>query len=186
METREKTIRKVYVFRGHVLTIRNDDVELPDGGVSNREIVEHPGGVCVLPIDRDGTLLFVEQFRYAYGRDILEVPAGKLEPGEDPFEAAKRELREETGMVATEFFDLGCDFPSPGYTNEVIHLYAARGLSDVGQKLDEGEFLNLRKISFSKALEMVYNDEIRDSKTAIALLKYKDLLNLGKLDDKKI
>ena len=186
METREKTIRKVYVFRGRVLTIRNDDVLLPDGNVSNREIVEHPGGVCVLPILRDGTILLVEQFRYPYMEDVLEAPAGKLESGEDPFEAAKRELREETGMVATEYFDLGVDYPSPGYTNEVIHLYAARGLSDVGQKLDEGEFLNVKKLSFSKALEMIYDNEIRDSKTAMAVLKYKDLLNLGKLDNKKI
>ena len=186
METREKTIRKVYVFRGRVLTIRNDDVLLPDGNVSNREIVEHPGGVCVLPILRDGTILLVEQFRYPYMEDVLEAPAGKLESGEDPFEAAKRELHEETGMVATEYFDLGVDYPSPGYTNEVIHLYAARGLSDVGQKLDEGEFLNVKKLSFSKALEMIYDNEIRDSKTAMAVLKYKDLLNLGKLDNKKI
>ena len=118
--------------------------------------------------------------------DVLEAPAGKLEPGEDPFEAARRELREETGMVATEWFDLGWDYPSPGYTNEIIRLYAARGLSDVGQELDDDEFLNVKKVSFTSALEMIYDNDIRDSKTAMAVLKYKDLLNLGKLDGKKI
>ena len=186
METKEKTIRKVYVFRGRILTVRNDDALMPNGDVRGREVVEHPGGVCVLPIRDDGTVLLVEQFRYPYMEDVLEAPAGKLEPGEDPFEAAKRELREETGMVATEWFDLGWDYPSPGYTNEIIRLYAARGLSDVGQELDDDEFLNVKKVSFTSALEMIYDNEIRDSKTAMAVLKYKDLLNLGKLDEKKI
>ena len=114
METKEKTIRKVYVFRGRILTVRNDDALMPNGDVRGREVVEHPGGVCVLPIQDDGSVLLVEQFRYPYMEDVLEAPAGKLEPGEDPFEAAKRELREETGMVATEWFDLGWDYPSPG------------------------------------------------------------------------
>lgn len=107
METKEKTIRKVYVFRGRILTVRNDDALMPNGDVRGREVVEHPGGVCVLPIQSDGSVLLVEQFRYPYMEDVLEAPAGKLEPGEDPFEAAKRELREETGMVATEWFELG-------------------------------------------------------------------------------
>ena len=89
-------------------------------------------------------------------------------------------------MVATEWFELGWDYPSPGYTNEIIRLYAARGLSDVGQELDDDEFLNVKKVSFTSALEMIYDNEIRDSKTAMAVLKYKDLLNLGKLDGKKI
>lgn len=186
METKEKTIRKVYVFRGRILTVRNDDALMPNGDVRNREVVEHPGGVCVLPVQDDGTILLVEQFRYPYMEDVLEAPAGKLEKGEDPFEAAQRELREETGMVAAEYFDLGEDYPSPGYTNEVIHLYAARGLSDVGQQLDDDEFLNLKHVSFSQALTMIYNNEIKDSKTVMAVMKYNDLLNLGKLDDKKI
>lgn len=186
METKESTIRKIYVFRGRILTVRNDDALMPNGDVRSREVVEHPGGVCVLPLLSDGSVLLVEQFRYPYMEDVLEAPAGKLERGEDPFAAAKRELREETGMVAAEFFDLGLDYPSPGYTDEVIHLYAARGLSEVGQELDDDEFLNLKKVSYSAALEMVYNNEIRDSKTAMVLLKYKDMLNLGKLDDKKI
>lgn len=186
METKETTIRKVYVFRGRILNIRNDDALMPNGDVRSREVVEHPGGVCVLPVQSDGTILLVEQFRYPYMEDVLEAPAGKLEPGEDPFEAAKRELREETGMTATEWFDLGWDYPSPGYTNEVIRLYAARGLSDVGQDLDDDEFLNVKTVSFSAALNQIYENEIRDSKTVMAIMKYNDLLNLGKLDDKKI
>ena len=186
METKEKTIRKVYVFRGRILTVRNDDALMPNGDVKSREVVEHPGGVCVLPILDDGTLLLVEQFRYPYMEEVLEAPAGKLEPGEDPFEAAKRELREETGMVAAEYFDLGWDYPSPGYTNEIIRLYAARGLTEVGQELDDDEFLNLKHVSFTEALIMVYDNELRDSKTVMALMKYNDLVHLGKLDEKKI
>lgn len=186
METKEKTIRKAYVFRGRILTVRNDDALLPNGDVCNREVVEHPGGVCVLPITQDGTILLVEQFRYPYMEDVLEAPAGKLEPNEEPLAAAKRELREETGMVAGEWFDLGWDYPSPGYTDEIIHLYAARTLSEVGQELDDDEFLNVKNLSFTAALEMIYNNEIRDSKTAMSILKYRDLLNLGKLDEKKL
>ena len=186
METRESTIRKVYVFRGRVLTIRNDDALMPNGDVRNREVVEHPGGVCVLPILEDGTVLLVEQFRYPYMEDVLEAPAGKLEPGEDPFEAARRELREETGMVAETYYDLGWDYPSPGYTNEIIRLYAATGLSDVGQQLDEDEFLNIRKVPFEELLELIYDNKVRDSKTAMAALKYKDLKALNKLEEKKL
>lgn len=186
METKEKTIRKAYVFRGRILTVRNDDALMPNGDIRNREVVEHPGGVCVLPITHDGSVLLVEQFRYPYMEDLLEAPAGKLEPGEDPFEAAKRELREETGMVATEYFTLGEDYPSPGYTNEIIRLYAARGLSDVGQDLDEDEFLNVKKVPFNEALNMIYENRLKDSKTVIALMKYNDLIHLGKLDDKKL
>lgn len=186
METKESTIRKIYVFRGRVLTVRNDDALMPNGDVRSREIVEHPGGVCILPILPDGSVLFVEQFRYAYMEDVLEAPAGKLERGEDPFEAARRELREETGMTAETWYDLGWDYPSPGYTNEIIRLYAAAGLTDVGQQLDEDEFLNVKRLSFEEALEMVYNNDIRDSKTAMALLKYKDFRASGRLEEKKI
>ena len=171
METKEKTIRKVYVFRGRILTVRNDDALMPNGDVRGREVVEHPGGVCVLPIQDDGSVLLVEQFRYPYMEDVLEAPAGKLEPGEDPFEAAKRELREETGMVATEWFDLGWDYPSPGYTNEIIRLYAARGLSDVGQKLDDDEFLETFRIPLSEAVRQIMSGKIPDGKTQAGILR---------------
>ena len=173
METKEKTIRKVYVFRGRILTVRNDDALMPNGDVRGREVVEHPGGVCVLPIQDDGSVLLVEQFRYPYMEDVLEAPAGKLEPGEDPFEAAKRELREETGMVATEWFDLGWDYPSPGYTNEIIRLYAARGLSDVGQKLDDDEFLETFRLPLTEAVRQIMAGEIPDGKTQLGILRAK-------------
>ena len=170
METKEKTIRKVYVFRGRILTVRNDDALMPNGDVRGREVVEHPGGVCVLPVQSDGTVLLVEQFRYPYMEDVLEAPAGKLEPGEAPFVAAKRELREETGMVATEWFDLGWDYPSPGYTNEIIRLYAARGLSDVGQELDDDEFLNVVKVPLEELVAMIARGEVTDAKSICAVL----------------
>jgi len=181
MDLTEKTIRKAYMYRGRILNVRNDDVLLPNGHTSNREVVEHHGGVCVLPVTEDGHVLFVRQYRYAYESPILELPAGKLEKDEDPFEAGKRELHEETGMKAAHYYDLGEDYPSPGYTNEVIHLYAADGLTDIGQELDPDEFLNVEKYTLDEALEMVFSGELKDSKTQIALMKYKALKDRGAL-----
>ncbi len=177
----EKTIRKIYVFKGRVVNVRNDDVQLSNGKIVSREVVEHRGGVGILPITAQGEVLLVKQYRYPYEELLLEIPAGKLEPGETPFETGVRELQEETGMNATRYFDLGIDYPSPGYCNEKIHLYAADGLIEIGQHLDEGEFLNVLSVPLTEALTMVYNGELKDSKTVIALLKYHEMKQLGKL-----
>ncbi len=176
----EKTIRKIYVFKGRVVNVRNDDVQLSNGKIVSREVVEHRGGVGILPITAQGEVLLVKQYRYPYEELLLEIPAGKLEPGETPFETGVRELQEETGMNATRYFDLGIDYPSPGYCNEKIHLYAADGLIEIGQHLDEGEFLNVLSVPLTEALTMVYNGELKDSKTVIALLKYHEMKQLGK------
>jgi len=177
----EKTIRKIYVFKGKIINVRHDDAQLSDGKVVSREVVEHRGGVGILPITEQGEVLLVKQYRYPYEELLLEIPAGKLEAGETPFETGVRELREETGKTAAVYYDLGIDYPSPGYCNEKIHMYAAVGLSDLGQKLDDGEFLNCYAVPFTEALSMVYNGELKDSKTVIALLKYHEMKQLGKL-----
>jgi ADP-ribose pyrophosphatase len=177
----EKTIRKIYVFKGHIVNVRNDDAQLSNGKIVSREVVEHRGGVGILPITAQGEVLLVKQYRYPYEELLLEIPAGKLEPGETPFETGVRELQEETGMNAARYFDLGIDYPSPGYCNEKIHLYAADGLTEIGQRLDEGEFLNVLSVPLTEALTMIYNGELKDSKTVIALMKYHEMQQLGKL-----
>ena len=173
MELFEKTLDSKKIFDGRVLHIVLDEVELPDGKRSKREVVNHPGGVCVAALDEDNNLSFVKQFRYPYKEVVLELPAGKLEKGSTPLENGKRELLEETG--------LGQVYPSPGYTSEIIHLYACRVKSQGEQKLDEGEFLNVEKIPLNKAVEMVLNNMIPDSKTQIAVLKTAALLKSGKI-----
>lgn len=181
MKLEEKTVKKNYVYNGRIINVRCDDAELPTGKPCKREVVEHNGGVCIAPINDNNELLFVRQFRYPYMQVISELPAGKLEKGEDPLECGKRELMEETGCVADEIFSLGKFYPSPGYCGEIIHLYAAKGLKFVGQKLDEDEFLNVEKIELDKAVEMIMNDELRDGKTQAAVMKLKILADGGKL-----
>lgn len=171
MELEEKLVEKNYVFEGKVIRVCNDTYELPDKSRAKREIVEHNGGVCVVALTKDDEVLFVKQFRCPYGEVLLEIPAGKLEKGEDPFESGKRELHEETGASAEHYEDLGKFYPSPGYCGEVISMYYATGLTFGEQDLDDDEFLNVEKIPFEKAVEMVLNGEIKDGKTQAAILK---------------
>lgn len=181
MELTEKTLNSNLVFDGRILKMMVDDVELPDGTKANREIVGHPGGVCVAPIDDDNNLYFVKQYRYPYHEIVLELPAGKLEKGMSPLENGKRELKEEVGAEGYSFISLGQVYPSPGYTQEIIHLYACK-IKNIGkQQLDHGEFLNVEKIHINKALEMVLNNQLPDSKTQIAILKLSMLLKSGKI-----
>ena len=126
MDMTEKTIASREIFDGRVLHMFHDTVSLSDGTTSLREIVRHPGGVCVAALDSDNNLLFVRQFRYPYAEVVLELPAGKLEKGSTPLENGKRELLEETGAVGSSYISLGQVYPSPGYTDEIIHLYACR------------------------------------------------------------
>ena len=172
MELFEKTLKQEYKYEGKILNLRVDKAELPNGRECTREVVEHNGGVTIAALSDENELLFVRQFRYPYGEVVLELPAGKLEKGEDPFTAGVRELEEETGAVASKYIDLGKFYPSPGYCGEVIHLYGATGLSFTHQNLDADEFLNVEKIPLSKAVEMVLNNEIPDGKTQAAVLKF--------------
>ncbi len=171
MKLFEKTIDSKEIFDGKVIRVVCDKVELEDGSTSMREVVEHPGGVCVAALTENNELLFVRQFRYPYKEVLLELPAGKLEKGQSPLENGKRELLEETGAVGREYMTLGKIYPSPGYCGEIIHIYFCKVDSYGKQRLDEGEFLNIEKIPLKKAVEMVLNNEISDSKTQIAVLK---------------
>jgi ADP-ribose pyrophosphatase len=181
MELFEKTLSSQNVFDGTVLHITLDEVELPNGEKSKREVVNHQGGVAVAALDDDNNLFFVKQFRYPYKEVVLELPAGKLEKGSTPLENGKRELLEETGAQGYSYISLGQVYPSPGYTSEIIHLYACKVKSEGENRPDDGEFLNVEKIPLNKAVEMVLNNQIPDSKTQIAVLKTAMLLNSGKI-----
>ena len=176
MELTEKTLSSEKIFDGRILHIRRDTVLLPNGHQSTREVVDHPGGVSVLALDDQNRVLIVSQFRYPYEEVLREIPAGKLEYGEDPAEAAVRELREETGAVAGSFQSLGELYPSPGYCGEIIRMYLARELSFGDTDPDEDEFLGLERVPFSQLVEQVLSGEIKDAKTIAAVLKTKLLL----------
>lgn len=171
----EAMLESKEIFNGRVIRVTLDKVQLEDGTTSTREVVHHHGGACVLPVDADGNVTMVRQFRYALGEELWELPAGKLEAGEDPFEAAKRELSEECGLTADTYTELGVVYPTVGYDSERIYLWAAEGLHTVGQHLDAGEFLDVVKMPFAQALGLVMDGIIKDSKTQIALLKYAQL-----------
>ena len=171
MNLNEQPLSADYKYRGRIINLRVDTALLPNGSSATREVVEHPGGVCVAALTEDGCLLFVRQFRYPYQKVPLQPPAGKLEPGEDPLEAGKRELREETGAEAARYESLGELYPSPGYCGEIIHLYAATGLTFGQMSPDEDEFLEVEKIPLEEAARMVLDNEIADAKTQAAVLK---------------
>ena len=176
MHLEEKTLSSEQKFDGKVVKLFVDQAELENGEKVIREVIKHPGGVCILPLDEDNNVLMVRQFRYPSQKVLLEIPAGKMEYGEDHRECGLRELKEETGCTCDEFTYLGNLIPTPAYDTEVIHMYLARGLHSGEQKLDDDEFLDVEKIPLDKAVEMVMNNEIADAKTQIALLKTKQLL----------
>ena len=181
MSLTETTINSKEIFNGKILHAFHDEVILEDGTHAMRELVRHPGGVCVAAIDDENNLLFVRQFRYPYAEVVLELPAGKLEKGTTPLENGKRELLEETGAVGYNYITLGQVYPSPGYTDEIIHLYACRIALQGESRPDAGEFLNVEKIPLDKAVELVLNNMVFDAKTQIAVLKTKLLLDSGRI-----
>ena len=181
MELFEKTLRETTLYDGKILRLHVDDVELPNGNTAIREIVEHSGGVCVAALSERGTLRFVRQFRYLYHKVLLELPAGKLEKGEEPLQAGLRELEEECGLRADKVTSLGCVYPTVAYCSEIIHLFLATGLHETQQHFDEDEFLEVEEIALSDAVRMVMQNEITDSKTVAAVLKIARLREEGKL-----
>lgn len=176
----EKTLSEKMIYNGKIITVHVDDIELPDGSRSIREIVEHSGGVCVAAVTKKNELYFVRQYRYPYKKILLELPAGKLERGEDPLKAGIRELEEECGVIADEVVSMGTVYPTVAYCSEIIHLFAAKGLKKTSQHLDEDEFLAVEKIPLAEAVRMVMDGEISDSKTVALVLKLNNLIKEGK------
>ena len=177
MEYLERPVGSVEKYKGIIVRVRLDDAELYTGKVVKREVEEHPGGVTILPVDEDGSCYMVRQFRYPFGRMMLEAPAGKLEYGEDHRECAVRELSEETGFTADELVYLGGCCTSPGFSTEVLHIYLALGLHAGECHPDQDEFLNVEKIPLSQLSRMVMDGEIDDAKTIVAVLKAEKYLS---------
>ena len=168
----EKTIQSQPIFKGKVISLKVDDVTLPNGETSKREIVNHPGAVAIIAITSEGKLVVVEQYRKALERSIIEIPAGKLEPGELPEITAARELEEETGYGCNELTYLQSFATSPGFADEIIHLFIARGLYKIENRaaMDEDEFVELMEITVEEGERMIAQQKIFDAKTAFAIL----------------
>ena len=177
MDLTEKKVSSRQVFDGVVVKLFVDEVELPNGNKSVREVVRHPGAVCVIPVTDEGEVIMVRQFRYAFGQVLLEIPAGKLEPGEDPLRAALRELEEETGTVAEKIEHIGELYTTVAILDEKIHMYLATGLTCKNAHPDEDEFLEVEKIPLPTLVDMVMRGEIKDSKTQVAILKAHKILS---------
>ena len=177
MHLEEKTLESEQMFDGIVVKLFVDKVELEDGRNAVREVIKHPGGVCVVPVNDKGEVYMVKQFRYPFAEVLTEVPAGKLEYGEDHRTCGLRELKEEIGAVPGRFDYLGCLYPTVAYDTEIIHMYLARDLSFGDRHLDEDEFIDVVKLPFEEALQMVYDGKLPDAKTQLAILKAAKLMN---------
>ncbi len=172
MELIETTKESELIFDGKVVHLYRDIVNLPNGGESVREYVKHLGAVCVIPVTDDGEVILERQYRYAVGEVLTEIPAGKLDyAGEDVREAALRELREETGAVPSELYDLGVYYGSPAIMGERIQMFLAKGLTFGERELDADEFLDVFRVSLDEALRMVMDGLIPDGKTQCAILR---------------
>ena len=176
MELFEKKLSSRQVFDGVVVKLFVDEVELPNGEKSVREIVRHPGAVCVVPVDNDGNVIMVRQYRYAFSQVLLEIPAGKLEKDEEPLPAAMRELEEETGTVAGKMEYLGELYTTVAIFDEKIHMYLATDLTYKDAHPDQDEFLEVEKVPLDTLVKMVMDGEIKDSKTQVAILKADKIL----------
>lgn len=173
MDNTETLVKRLCRYEGIITSTSVDQVALRGGSLSLREVVDHPGGVTVIPVDDNGDVWCVRQYRYPMGESLLETPAGKLEPEEDPLECGIRELSEETGISASEYIYLGAVYPSPGFCRETLYIYLARGLSFGESHPDENEFLDIEKHSLDELFDLVMRNELADAKTVIAVLKAK-------------
>ena len=176
---KETKVSREEIFNGYIVHLVRDTITLPNGAPATREVALHNGAVCVVPVTDEGEIIMERQFRYPFDEVIWEIPAGKLDKGEtDHLEAAKRELREETGYTAEKYICIGDLYPSPAILSEKIRMYIATGLKKGEQELDEDEFLDVVKIPFAKVVQMILDGEIPDAKTQTAVLKAKLILGL--------
>ncbi|MDE6521040.1 MAG: NUDIX hydrolase [Ruminococcus sp.] len=178
MHLDEKTIKSDVIYEGVIFTITHDTVELENGNNAIRDVLLHNGGVCVIPVTDENEIFLVKQFRYPFHTTTIEVPAGKLEKGENHAECGRRELLEETGCTCDEYIYLGEMLPTPAYNSEITYMYMARGLHFDKQNLDPDEFLDVEKIPLADAVKLVMDGKIRDGKTQIAILKAARILNI--------
>lgn len=180
MELNETTVEKSLVYEGTILRVRRDTVRLMNGHMAGREVVEHPGGVAILALDAQDRVLLVRQFRYAVEEVVLELPAGKLEPGEDARLCAQRELGEETGCVPGELIDLGVSYSSPGIFGEKIYLFLARDLQEGTAHPEEDEFLELVRMPLAELWQKIADGQIVDAKTIVGATKARLFLHGAK------
>ena len=173
----EKKINSKIVYKGNFLDVRKDDVILPNGKNSTREWINHPGAVVVVPILPNGEIALIRQFRYAMGSEFIELPAGKLDKGEKPYDCAKRELEEEIGFKAKKLNFIAMIHPAIGFTNEHMSVFLASDLIQTQENRDVDEFLELMPTSLNDALELVWSNKITDVKTIIGILWYQRILN---------
>ena len=180
MELNEKVLSSERLFQGVILGLRRDTVQLPNGKTAFREVAEHPGGVAIVALTEEGEVMLVRQYRYPFGRKMLEIPAGKREVGEPPFVTAQRELMEAVGAEAEKWYDLGTMLPSPGCYNEVVYIYMAEGLRFSAPCPDEDEFLAIEKMPLADLVELCLRGEVADAKTVVGALKAHAFLAAGK------
>lgn len=166
----EKTKKQTLKYQGHIIRVREDEVEMPDGSFAKRDVVEHPGGAAIALKDEDGKYFIVQQYRYAQEKVMIEFPAGKLNPGEDPLESIQRETIEETGYRAKNIRYLGVMAPTPGYAQEKIYMYHGEVGEYLGQQLDEDEVLSVERWSLNQIIDAIKNGVIEDAKTIIMAL----------------
>lgn len=176
MELRERCVESTTIYKGKIVRLEVDKAELPNGRIATREVVRHPGGVAVIPLDADDRVITVRQFRYPFYRVVEELPAGKLDPGEDPLEAARRELSEEVGATAGQMIYLGSLLASPGFCDEELHLYLGLDLTEGECHPDPDEFLERQRVPFDTMVERVMSGELQDAKTVAGILKAKQYL----------
>lgn len=171
MNLTEESIRSEQVYDGVLLDVRRDEVRLPDGSTSGREWIHHPGASAVVPVDTEGQVVLIRQFRFGPGRVFWEVPAGKFDAGDtDALAVAQRELAEEVGLAATTWTRLGVTFPAIGYSNEQIVLFLAEGLTTVEEGTDDDEFVEPFRMPLADAADLARRGEIEDSKSCVAIL----------------
>lgn len=182
MNLTEEKINSNLLYNGRIIKLFNDEIRLPDGKQGFREYVKHPGGICVVPITDNKEILLVRQYRYAYKSEVLEIPAGKRDSKtENTLDGGKREIKEELGVTAERFIFLGEFYPTPGYTDEVIYMYAALGLAFGDADPDEDEFVEMEKYPLDALVDMIMQGKIKDGKTQAAVLKVKHLIDCGKI-----
>ena len=164
-----EVVQREILYRGKVFNIRQDHVRLPDGKLAKWDIIDHPAAVTILPVDSEGLIWFIRQYRHPAGKELLELPAGVLEEDEDPEMGAQREIREEIGMSADDLEQIGSFFLAPGYSTEYMHVFLGRSLHHEPLAQDEDEFIRVEKMSYKQALETIELGGIQDAKSLVAL-----------------